>query len=160
MASEKNKPCYICWFFTITLAITAGTMLSDAITYGITYFSSTKSSSIGLNGNSSDSTKDNDSVGSENGTTNKELPTVKLSPKDEIPTVKLSPKDPLPKQDMFIDVLPDKNPPKKRVPKEDMPGYKTTLEICNYWKKEYKKEATKQNAAYMEAACNRLKTYQ
>jgi hypothetical protein len=138
------------------LAITASTLLSNAITYGITYFSSdNNSSSISQNSN-----EGIDSAVSENGVTNKEPPTVKLSPKDELPTVKLSPKDPLPKQDMFIDVLPDKESPKKSVPKEDMPGYKTTLEICNYWKKEYKKEATKQNAAYMEAACNRLKTYQ
>lgn len=156
MAVEKTKPCYICWFFTISLAIVAGTLLSNAITAGITHLSFDKYLNI------PGSNENRDPTVSENKVTTKELPTVKLSPKKDIPTVKLIPKDELSKkdEDAFIKVLPDKSLPRMSRPKEEMPGYQTTLDICNFWKKEYKKEDTKQNATYMEAACNRLKTYQ
>lgn len=163
MTVEKLKPCYTCWFFTISLAVATGILLSDATKDGIAYLSLDKNSnSIAQNSNKPDSSENNKTTVSKNETAKKEIPTVKLSPKKEIPTIKLSPENKLQKgdKDLFINVLPDKNIAKKGIPKEEMPGYQTTLQTCNYWKKEFKKEETKQNAAYMEAACNRLKTYQ
>jgi len=161
MSVEKSKPCYICWFFTISLAVAAGILLSDATRAGVAYLSLYKNS-ITQNSNKPDSGKNNKTTVPKDEVPKKEIPITKLSPKKEIPTIKLSPEDELQKEDegLFIKVLPDKNTQKKGIPKKDMPGYQTTLQTCNYWKKEFKKEETRQNAAYMEAACNRLETYQ
>jgi hypothetical protein len=163
MAVEKFKPCYICWFFTISLAIATGILLSDAIRAGIAYLSLDKdSNSITQNSNKQSSMDNNKTTVLKNDTSKKETPIIKLSPKKEIPAIEASPNnEPVNNdKDVFIKVLPDKIIPKKGMSKKDMPGYQTTLEICNFWKKEHEKEATKQNAIYMEAACNRLKTYQ
>jgi hypothetical protein len=150
MAVEKQTPCYICWFLTISLAIPAGIILTDAIRAGIAYASFDRiSNRIAVNTKRVSSS---------------ETKTPKLSkieaPKTDIPTVKLTPKEDTPENGIYIKVLPDKKSAKKDIPKEEMPGYQTTLKTCNFWTKEHKKEATKQNSAYMEAACNRLKTYQ
>jgi hypothetical protein len=161
MAVEKTKPCYLCWFFTILLGIAAGTLLADAIKAGINYiffqetiFSSTQ------NIEKTDSSENKPRLKVKNETDKKELPTVKLSPKKEIPSIKLIPNEESKDKDMFIKVLPDKESKKDDTPKESKPGYQTTLQTCTYWTKEYKKEATKQNEAYMEAACTRLKSYE
>lgn len=150
MAVEKYTPCYICWFLTITLAIVAGTLLTDAIRAGIAYASFDQvSNRIAVNTDRMSSSE----------TKTPKLPIIEM-PKKDLPTIKLTPKEDIPENDVFIQVLPNKDSAKKNAPKEDMPGYQTTLKTCNFWTKEYKKEATKQNGAYMEAACNRLKTYQ
>jgi hypothetical protein len=150
MAVEKFTPCYICWFFTISLGIAAGTLLTDAIRAGITYVSYDQiSNRITANKNRLSNSK-----------TKTPNPPESETPKKEIPTVKLSPNEEMPNKDIFIKNLPTKISAKKGTPKEELPGYQTTLQTCNFWTKEYKKEATKQNTAYMEAACNRLKTYQ
>ena len=162
MAAAERKPCYICWFFTISLAIVAGTLLSDAIRVGIAHLSADKnSSSIVQNTNKPDSNESKKPAAAKAEGEEEELPVVKLSPKNKIPTtVTPSANSNSANKDLYINVLPENKSAKKVVPKEEMPGYQTTLEICNYWKKEYEKEATKQNSVYMEAACNRLKTYQ
>lgn len=159
MADAKLKPCYICWFFTISLAIATGTLLSDAIKAGIANLPFNQNS-IAQNTNKPDSEEIKKTTDSKVEEEKEELPVVKLSPKEDISTIAPSPNGDSPNSDLYINVLPEKSAPKKGVPKEEMPGYKTTLEICNYWKKEYEKEATKQNSTYMEAACNRLKAYQ
>ncbi len=150
MAVEKNAPCYICWFFTLSLAIAAGTLLVDAIRAGISYATSDQiTNRVSDNSNRLGSSE----------TKTPKPPKIEM-PKKELPIVKLTPKKELPESDILIKVLPEKKSPKKGIPKEDMPGYQTTLQTCNFWKKEVKKEATSQNTAYMEAACNRLKSYE
>lgn len=150
MTVEKYTPCYICWFLTIMLAIVAGTLLTDAIKTGIAYAAFDRvSNRIAVNTNRLSSRE----------TKTPKPPKIEM-PKKDLPTVKLTPKEDMPENGVYIKVLPDKDSAKKNIPKEDMPGYQTTLKTCNFWTKEYEKEATKQNGAYMEAACNRLKTYQ
>ncbi len=150
MAVEKPTPCYICWFFTISLAIVTGTLLTDALRAGITYLSFDKySNSIIQNSDSEDSSVN------EATEPKKELPIVKLSPKTDIPSANLSPEQEQSNKDIFIKVLPDKG-----IPKEKKSGYQTTLQTCKYWTKEYEKEATRKNAAYKEAACKRLESYE
>ncbi len=154
MASEKQTPCYVCWFLTISLAIVAGTLLTDAIRDGIAYVSFDQiSNRIAVNTNRASSSESKEPQLPKIETPKRELPTVKLSPKEDT-------KEETPESNAFIKVLPDKKSDKDNTPKEEMPGYQTSLEICNFWKKTYKEEPTKQNGAYMEAACNRLKTYQ
>ncbi len=150
MAVEKHTPCYVCWFLTISLAIAAGSFLTDAIRAGIAYVAFDQiANRIAVNANRVSSSE----------TKTPKLPIIE-TPKNDIPTVKLTPKEETPENNIYIKVLPDKKLAKKNIPKEEMPGYQTTLEICNFWKKAYKEEPTKQNGTYMESACNRLKTYQ
>ena len=150
MAIEKHTPCYVCWFLTISLAIVAGSILTDAIRAGVAYVASDQiSNRIAVNTNRVNSSE----------TKTPKLPKIE-EPKKELPIVKLTPKEDTPESDIFIKVLPDKKPAKNNIPKEEMPGYQTTLEICNFWKKAYKEEPTRQNETYMKSACNRLKTYE
>jgi hypothetical protein len=154
MAVEKSTPCYICWFFTISLAIPSGILLTDAIKAGVTHLLLYKNY-ITQESDGTDSGENKTSQPSKTETPKQELPTVKLSPKQEIPAATPSPAKELSDGEVFIKVLPDKDKSKK-----GKSGYQTTLEICEYWKREYKKEATRKNATYMEAACNRLKSYE
>jgi hypothetical protein len=155
MANEKSTPCYVCWFFTISLSIAAGTLLVDAIRAGIAYASFDKiTNRIVSNTNRVGSSETKTPTPPKIDVPKKELPIVKLTPNNKIHE-KEKPED-----DIFIKVLPDKKTSKKDIPKEKMPGYQTTLQTCNFWKKEVEKEATSQNTAYMEAACNRLKSYE
>jgi hypothetical protein len=161
MADDKSKPCYICWFLTITLAIASGKLLTDAINKGIDYFSSDKTTNdISQDPKKPDSSNNTLPEASTIEPIEKELPTIKLSPNKEITDITPSPDSESLDKDQFIKTIPDKVSPKKDIPKEEMPGYKTTLEICNFWKKEYEKDATRQSQVYMESACNRLKSYE
>ena len=152
MAVEKSSPCYICWFFTITLAVAAGPLLTDAIRAGIAYAHLDQVTHRFAENS-------NRVASSETKTTAPELAKAETL-KKELPIVKLSPKEEMPENNMLIKVLPDKDTPKKDTPKEEIPGYQTTLQTCNFWKEEVTKDASSQNTAYMEAACNRLKSYQ
>lgn len=43
--------------------------------------------------------------------------------------------------------------------KKDMTGYQTVVDTCNFWKEQFNKDRSNQNAIYMDAACSRLKAY-
>lgn len=109
MAVEKPTPCYICWFFTISLAIVTGTLLTDALRAGITYLSFDKYSNSIIQSSDSEDSSVNKAAEPKN-----ELPIVKLSPKTDIPSAKLSPEQEQSNKDIFIKVLPDKGIPKEK----------------------------------------------